>query len=59
MNKSCFQVLKLQKQRDLFIDRYALEKIGELKDADERWVIPAITLVTMFERQRVKEMADW
>jgi len=52
-------VLKLQKQRDLFIDRYALQKVSELNDADERWVIPALTLVTMFERQRVKEMADW
>ena len=51
--------LKLQKQRDLFIDRYALQKVSELSDANERWTIPALTLVTMFERQRVKEMADW
>ena len=52
-------VLKLQKQRDLFVDRYALQKVSELSDADERWIVPALTLVTMFERQRVKEMADW
>ena len=52
-------VLKLQKLRDLFIDRYTLEKVGELSDADEKWVIPALTLVTLFERQRVKEMTDW
>jgi len=36
-----------------------LSRNGELTDANERWVIPALTLVTMFERQRVKEMADW
>jgi hypothetical protein len=52
-------ILKLQKQRDLFVDRYALQKSGELRDANERWAIPALTLVTMFERQRVKEMTDW
>ena len=52
-------VLKLQKQRDLFIDRYALQKGGELSDADERWAVPTLALVTMFERQRVKEMTDW
>jgi len=52
-------ILKLQKQRDLFIDRYALQKISELSETDERWVVPSLTLVTMFERQRVKEMADW
>jgi len=52
-------VLKLQKQRDLFVDKYKLEKVSDLSDADERWAIPALTLVTMFERQRVKEMADW
>jgi len=52
-------VLKLQKQRDLFMDRYALQKVGDLGEKDERWVIPALSLVTMFERQRVKEMADW
>ncbi|MCE9645881.1 MAG: hypothetical protein K8S20_07765 [Chloroflexi bacterium] len=51
--------LKLQKQRDLFVDRYSLEKTAELSDVDERWAVPALTLVTMFERQRVKEMADW
>ena len=52
-------MLKLQKQRDLFVDRYALQKVSELSEADERWVIPSLTLITMFERQRVKEMADW
>jgi hypothetical protein len=52
-------ILKLQKQRDLFVDKYTLEKAAELTDANERWVIPALTLVTMFERQRVKEMTDW
>lgn len=52
-------VLKLQKQRDLLVDRYQLDKLGELKDSDERWAIPALTLATMFERTRVKEMADW
>ncbi len=52
-------VLKLQKQRDMFIDRYTLEKVGELTDAQERWAIPVLTLVTMFERTRVKQMADW
>jgi len=52
-------VLKLQKQRDLLVDRYALQKLGELTDQQERWAIPALTLVTMFERQRVKSMADW
>lgn len=52
-------VLKLQKQRDLFADKYTLEKLGELRDSDERWAIPALTLATMFERTRVKEMADW
>ena len=51
--------LKLQKQRDLFIDKYILEKVGELTDQQERWAIPALTLVTMFERTRVKNMADW
>jgi len=52
-------VLKLQKQRDLFVDKYSLEKIGELTDQQERWVVPALTIVTMFERTRVKNMADW
>ena len=52
-------VLKLQKQRDLFVDKYTLEKVGELTDQQERWAIPALTLVTMFERTRVKNMADW
>lgn len=52
-------VLKLQKQRDLFVDKYILEKVGELTDQQERWAIPALTLVTMFERTRVKNMADW
>ncbi len=51
-------VLKLQKQRDLLVDRYTLQKLGELTDQQERWAIPALTLVTMFERQRVKSMAD-
>lgn len=51
-------ILKLQKIRDLFVDRYSLEKTGELTDQQERWVIPALTLVTMFERQRIKQMAD-
>ena len=52
-------VLKLQKQRDFLIDRYTLQKLGELTDQQERWAIPALTLVTMFERARVKNMADW
>ncbi|MBI3161076.1 MAG: hypothetical protein HYZ23_01130 [Chloroflexi bacterium] len=52
-------VLKLQKQRDLLFDKYTLEKIGELSDADERWAIPAIAMAAMFERQRVKQMTDW
>ena len=52
-------VLKLQKQRDLLTDRYTLQKAAELNDANESWAIPVLTLVTMFERQRVKEMADW
>ena len=51
--------LKLQKQRDLLVDKYSLEKTGELTDSQERWAIPALTLVTMFERTRVKQMADW
>jgi len=51
--------LKLQKQRDLLVDRYTLEKNGELSDQQERWVVPALTVVTMFERTRVKNMADW
>jgi hypothetical protein len=58
-NLSSEPVLKLQKQRDLFTDKYTLDKIGELKDADEAWAIPALTLATLFERTRVKEMADW
>jgi hypothetical protein len=58
-NLSSESVLKLQKQRDLLVDKYSLEKIGELKDADETWAIPALTLATLFERTRVKEMADW
>lgn len=52
-------VMKLQKQRDLFVDQYTLEKVGELPDQHERWAIPALTLVAMFERTRVKKMADW
>lgn len=52
-------VLKLTKVRDLLVDKYTLVKSGELTDAQERWAIPALTLVTLFERQRVKEMADW
>ncbi len=52
-------VLKLQKQRDLLVDKYTLEKVGELTDQQERWAIPALTLVAMFERTRVKNMADW
>lgn len=52
-------VLKLQKQRDLLVDKYTLEKTGDLNEANERWALPSIALVTMFERQRVKEMADW
>jgi len=52
-------VLKLQKIRDMLVDKYSLEKSGEITDQQERWAIPALTLVTMFERQRVKEMADW
>ena len=52
-------VMKLQKQRDLLVDRYTLQKLGDLTDQQERWAIPALTLVTMFERQRVKSMADW
>lgn len=52
-------VLKLQKQRDMFVDKYTLQKTGELTDQQERWAIPALTLVTMFERTRVKKMADW
>lgn len=52
-------VLKLQKQRDLFVDKYTLEKVGELTDQQERWAIPTLTLVTMFERTRVKNMTDF
>ncbi|MFN8411466.1 MAG: hypothetical protein U0Z26_03670 [Anaerolineales bacterium] len=52
-------VLKLQKVRDMLVDKYTLTKVGELTDQQERWVIPALTLVTLFERTRVKEMADW
>jgi hypothetical protein len=52
-------VLKLQKQRDLLVDKYTLEKVGDLSDQQERWAIPALTLVTMMERKRVKNMSDW
>lgn len=52
-------VLRLQKQRDLLVDKYTLEKVGVLTDQQERWVIPALTLVTMFERTRVKNMTDF
>lgn len=52
-------VLTLKKQRDMLVDKYTLEKSGELTDAQERWVIPALTLTAMFERTRVKQMADW
>lgn len=52
-------VMKLQKQRDMFVDKYTLEKVGEMTDQNEHWAIPALTLITMFERQRVKSMADW
>lgn len=58
-NLSSETVLKLQKQRDLLLDKYTLEKPGTLKDSDEAWAIPALTLATLFERTRVKEMADW
>ena len=51
--------LKLQKQRDLLVDKYTLAKTGDLSEADERWALPALSLVAKFERQRVKEMADW
>ncbi len=52
-------VLKLQKVRDMLVDRYSLTKVGELTDQQERWAIPALTIITMFERARVKQMADW
>lgn len=52
-------VLKMQKQRDLLVDKYTLEKVGELSDQHERWAIPALTLVAMFERARVKKMTDF
>jgi len=52
-------ILKLQKVRDMLVDKYSLQKVGEITDQQERWAIPALTLVTMFERQRVKEMVDW
>lgn len=58
-NRSGETSLKLQKQRDLLIDRYILEKVGDLSEADERWAIPALALATLFERTRLKEMADW
>lgn len=51
-------VLVLKKQRDLFVDKYVLEKTGELTDQQERWAIPALTLATMFERQRFKDMTN-
>jgi hypothetical protein len=51
--------LKLKKQNDLFIDRYILEKVSEFSDADERWAIPSLAIAVMFERTRLKEMADW
>lgn len=51
-------VLKLQKQRDLFVDKYTLQKVGELTDQQERWAIPVLTLAAMFERTRVKNMVD-
>ncbi len=51
--------LTLKKQKDLFVDRYILEKCGDLSDADERWAIPSLGIATMFERTRLKEMADW
>ena len=52
-------VLKLQKVRDMLVDRYSLTKVGELTDQQERWAIPALTIITMFERARVKQMANW
>ena len=51
-------VLKLKKQPDLFVDKYTLEKLGDLNDQQERWAIPVLTLVAMFERTRVKNMTD-
>ncbi len=51
-------VLKLQKQRDLLVDRYTLEKFGDITDQQERWAIPVLTLVTMLERTRIKQMTD-
>jgi hypothetical protein len=51
--------LKLRKERDLIVDRYVVEKVGELTDAQERWVVPVLTLVTMLERFSLKQMTDW
>ena len=51
-------ILKLQKQRDLLADKYTLEKIGALTDQIERWAIPALTLVALLERTRLKNMVD-
>lgn len=51
-------VLRLQKQRDLLFDKYTLEKTGDLTDQQERWAIPALTIASMFERQRFKDMTD-
>jgi len=30
--------------------------LGDLTDQQERWAIPALTLATMFERARFKDM---
>jgi hypothetical protein len=49
-------VLRLQKERDLLYDKYTLEKVSDLTDQQERWAIPALTLATMFERARFKDM---
>lgn len=52
-------VLKLRKINDMFIDRYVLERTGDFSETEERWAIPSLAIAAMFERTRLKEMADW
>lgn len=51
-------VMRLTKQRDIEQDKYSLEKLMDITDHQEHWVIPALTLVTMFERSHIKKMTD-
>jgi len=49
-------VMKLKKERTIFIDRYTLEATDSVSEQAERLLLPSMILTIVYERQRLKDL---